>query len=286
MKRAHFFMACLLLLAGNALAQLQLPAPSPKAQVMQTVGLTEITIDYSCPGVKGRTVWGDLVPYDKLWRAGANAATKITFSKDVVIEGVNVAKGSYSIFMIPANNAAWTIILNKDASASTDSYKQESDVVRIKSFPGNVSKRERLSYAFSNFSDDQVSVDMEWDNVRVSFSVKTDTEKQAQENIKGLAGSTWRNYANAARFQMEKKNLDEALKLVNTSLSVADEWYNNWIKAQIMAEMKDHKNAYALAQKAKELGDKNPAGFFYKEQVEKALADWKPLAEAGGKKKK
>ena len=86
-------------------AQLQLPQPSPKASVMQQVGLTDITIDYSSPAVKGRTIWGGLVPFGEVWRAGANAATKITFSKDVTIEGAAVSKGSYSIFMIPSSAA-------------------------------------------------------------------------------------------------------------------------------------------------------------------------------------
>src|SRR3954470_9035390 len=89
-------------ISTNASAQLQLPQPSPKASVMQTVGLTDITIDYSSPAVKGRNVWGELVPYDKVWRAGANSATKITFSKDVTISGTVVPKGSYSLFIIPS----------------------------------------------------------------------------------------------------------------------------------------------------------------------------------------
>src|SRR5690606_4616469 len=105
-QRNTFFQAVLIALAivqvNFSYAQLQLPAPSPKASVMQTVGLTEITIDYSSPGVKGRTIWGDLVPYDKVWRAGANAATKITFSQNVSINGTEVAKGTYSIFAIPS----------------------------------------------------------------------------------------------------------------------------------------------------------------------------------------
>jgi len=113
-----------------AMAQLQLPAPSPAAMVMQTAGLTEITVEYSSPGVKGRSVFGSLVPYNELWRTGANSATKINFSKDVTIEGNKIPKGKYSLFTIPGATE-FTVILNKDLSASVDSYKKEEDVARF-----------------------------------------------------------------------------------------------------------------------------------------------------------
>ena len=257
------------------LAQLQLPQPSPKAQVMQTVGLTDITIDYSSPGVKGRTIWGTLVQFEKVWRAGANSATKITFSKDVSIENTPVAKGSYSVFMIPSPTG-WTIIINKDASASEESYKQENDVVRIKTFPASIPKRERLMYSISGFTDDMANVDMEWDNAHVSFVVKTETEKQALDNIKSATSGTWRIHANAARYHLEKKNLDAANNYIDQAILLAgNEWYALWIKAQVLAEKKDYKNALVFAQKAKDNGDKNPNSFWYKQDVEKALVEWK-----------
>ena len=112
------------LAAGTAAAQqLDLPRPSPNAKVTQSIGLTEVTVEYSCPGVKGRAVWGTVVPYDQLWRAGANAATKVTFSKDVTIDGKPVPAGSYSLFAIPGKST-WTVILNKNATASTREYTQ------------------------------------------------------------------------------------------------------------------------------------------------------------------
>src|SRR5690606_32048204 len=125
-------------------AQLQLPAPSPKASVMQTVGLTEITIDYSSPGVKGRTIWGDLVPYDQLWRTGANSATQISFSKDVTVNGTQVPKRKYPLFAIPGKTD-WTLILNKNATASTCEYKKEEDIVRMTVKPGAIPSRECMS---------------------------------------------------------------------------------------------------------------------------------------------
>src|SRR6187431_3228823 len=99
---------------ASSAADLKLPRTSQKAQVMQTVGLTDVTITYSRPGVKGRTIWGDLVPYDKVWRTGANEATAITFSTDVKVNGQPLAAGTYSLHTIPTKND-WTVIFNKKA---------------------------------------------------------------------------------------------------------------------------------------------------------------------------
>ncbi len=259
---------------SSASAQLVLPQPSPKAAVMQTVGLTDITIDYSSPGVKGRNIWGDIVPFDKIWRAGANAATKITFSKDVTIEGTSVSKGSYSVFMIPTKTE-WTLVINKNATASTDEYKQEMDLLRIKSTPTSINNRERLVYMITDFNDDAATISMEWEKVHVSFKVTLATDKQAIENIDKTTGNTWSIYNSAARFYFEKKDYDKAIGYVNQSLYLSQQWYNTWMKAQILFAKGMTKEAFDLAVKAKEIGDQKPDGFFYKSQVEKAIAEWK-----------
>jgi len=278
-----------LLLAGAmalqlsmANAQLQLPQPSPKASVMQQVGLTDITIDYSSPAVKGRNIWGELVPFEKVWRAGANSATKITFSKDVTVEGAIISKGSYSIFIIPSS-ATWTVIINKDANASEDSYKQENDLVRFVVTPKTVESRERLQYSFSDFTEESTSVNMEWEKIRITFKVVLATSKQAAENIDKALGSTWSQYNNAARYYFDQKDYNKALEYVNLSLTLQNHWFNNWVKAQVLAAKGMTKDAYAYALKSKELGDKNLESFWYKAQVEKALEDWK--AAGTGKKK-
>jgi len=275
MKKTLFMIGMVTACLTQSFAQLQLPAPSPKAQVTQTIGLTEIVVDYSSPGAKGRTIWGDLVPYDKLWRAGANSATKVTFNKDVTIDGKAVAKGSYSLFIIPSKSDDWTIVLNSNATASTDEYAQDKDVVRVKSKPVAIAPRERMAFQILDFTDQNAWVAMEWEKVRVGFNVMLDTDKQALENIKTTLGGTWRSYNSAARYMMDKKDLDKALAYADQSLALSGEWYNNWTKAQILAEKKSYKEATTYAQKAKELGDKNPDGFFFKDQVEKALVEWK-----------
>ena len=267
---------------STASAQLQLPQPSPKASVTQTVGLTDITIDYSSPGVKGRTIWGDVVPFDSLWRAGANTATKITFIRDVTVEGTTIPKGSYSIFIIPSK-AQWTMIINKNATASRDEYKQDMDILRVKATPVAIANRERLTYLVTDFSDEQASVSMEWEKVRVSFKIDLATDKQTIESIDKVVGSTWSIYNNAARYYLDKKDYEKALGYANQSISLSEQWFNNWIKAEILAAKGMKTEAYEFASKAKELGDKNLQGFFYKTQVEKALTDWAAFAP---KKKK
>lgn len=270
---------------SNASAQLQLPQPSPKASVMQQIGLTDITIDYSSPAVKGRVIWGELVPFDKPWRAGANAATKITFSKDVNIGGTAVTKGSYSLFVIPTN-AEWVIAINKDVNASEGSYKAENDAVRVKATPAiGTMVKERLQYTLTDFDAEQATINMAWEKATVSFKVNCETGKQAAENIDKALGSTWNQYNNAARYYYDLKDYTKALDYANQSISLSNQWFNNWVKAQILAAQGNSKDAYAFAAKAKELGDKNPDGFFFKPLVEKALVDWKPADAGKGKKK-
>ncbi len=267
-------------------AQLQLPAASQKASVMQQVGLTDITIDYSSPAVKGRTIWGDLVAYDQVWRAGANAATKITFSQNVSVNGTEIPKGTYSIFAIPSK-AEWTMIINKDANASEGSYKQSDDLLRIKVVPTAVQNHERLQYSIVNSTDNDAVIQLAWEKVSVSFGVKTSTDKQAEENISKTLGGVWSQYNNTARYYLDKKDYDKALEYANTSIGLAgDKWFNQWVKAQILAGKGDTKGAYDWALKAQELGNKNPEGFFFKSQVDEAVSKWKPAVTTTSKKKK
>lgn len=283
LKMAMLFVAALSL--NFSFAQLQLPAPSPKASVMQRVGLTDITIDYSSPAVNGRVIWGGLLAYDNVWRAGANAATKMTFSEDVSINGKDVAAGSYSFFVIPSK-AHWTLILNKDASASEGSYKSSEDIVRVQVTPVDIPTRERLAYSIVDFDNNRAIIRLEWEKKQVSFDVKVATDKQAEQNISKTLGGVWGQYNNTARYYLDNKNYDKALEYVNTSIDLApNQWFNNWVKAQALAGKGDTKSAYDYALRAQELGNQNPGGFFFKAQVDEAVAKWKPATPAKKGKK-
>jgi len=145
---------------------------SPKAEVMQIVGFTEVSIVYSRPGVKGRTIWGKLVPYDAVWRAGANEATKITFSTDVTIEGKKLKKGSYSFFAIPGKNE-WTLIFNKVADQwGAFEYNESEDALRVKVKTEKAIWQEWLSYTINKASDTSAVIRLEWEKIKVPFKVE------------------------------------------------------------------------------------------------------------------
>lgn len=259
-----------------ATAQPDLPAPSPKATVKQTTGLTDITVEYSSPAVKGRAIWGTVVPLNELWRTGANMATKVTFSRDVKIDGKEVKAGSYALFSIPGKDS-WTLIINKNWNqGGTAGYKQDEDVVRVTVKPETITNRERLTFLITDFTDQEATISLEWEKVRVSLKVALATDDQAAKSIESTLGGAWRQYANAARYELENgKDLNVAMTHINQSITLSEQWYNVWIKAQILEKKGDKKEALKAAQRAKELGDKAGEGFFYKSDVEKAIATWK-----------
>ena len=145
---------------------------SPKASISQTVGFTDITISYSRPGVKERKIWGGLVPYDKVWRAGANEATKITFSTDVVIEGKKLSAGSYGFFTIPGKDE-WTVIFNKVADQwGAFEYNEAEDALRVNVKPEKNNFMEWLGYEITKTSDSTAIVSLEWEKLKVPFKIE------------------------------------------------------------------------------------------------------------------
>jgi len=267
--------ALVVLAAGPALAQLKLPAPSPGAKVSQEVGLTEISVDYSSPGVKGRKIWGELVPWEKPWRTGANASTKITFSRDVNFGGQPVPAGTYAIVTLPAQKG-WTVVLSKELGLwQGKTYDAKDDVVRVPAKTTAIPHRERLVFIFSNTTDNDTSLDMEWEKLRVSVPIKVDTATQAQANIKAAIEGAWRAPNAAARYELETaKNYDAAMKYAELSITIQPTWNNNWTKAEILAQKGNYPEARKFAQTAWDLGEKD-SNFFAKDAVGKALADWK-----------
>ncbi len=254
MKLSVLFASTMLVctLAGAARADLELPRPSPFAKVVQTVGLTDITVDYSSPGVKGRKIWGGLVPYEQMWRAGANSATKITFSRDVSFADKPVPAGSYAFFVIPSKGA-WTVILNKkaDQAGTGRDYKEAEDLLRVKVTPKAAPFRERLAYLVTDFTDDKASLDLEWEKLRLAIPIAVQTSAQALANINAAIDGGWRTYANAARYMLEnKKDYDTGMKYVDQSLALKEDWFNVWIKAELVAAKGNIKEALATGERA------------------------------------
>jgi hypothetical protein len=257
--------------------QFELPRLSPFAKAVQTVGLTDITVDYSSPGVRGRKIWGGLVPYGEVWRAGANQSTKVTFSKDVSIGGTAVPAGSYAFFVLPNAKGNWTVIFSKDVQQfGAFSYKKEADLLRIDVKPQVIPERERLAYSFPEFGTDTATLALDWEKVRIAVPIKLGTTQQVAAMIKNLEENPQSQFTSAARYELEQtKDYDAGLRLVDKSLAMKENWLNVWTKAQLLAAKGDKKGALALAQKANELGAQNPQGFFFAGEVKKALEDWK-----------
>ena len=262
----------------SAFAQgLELPAPSPKASAMQRVGLTDFTIEYSSPGVKGRKIWGGLVPHDQVWRTGANAATKLTASKDFTFLNKKVPAGTYGLFTIPGKQT-WTVLLSTNLSAwSPKGYDAKGEVARATVKPETIPHRERMTFIFSNTTDNDVRLDLEWEKLRLPIKIQVDTAAQANANIQAAVDGAWRPHFASARWLLENNgDLDKALTYADASIGIKPTWWNHWIKAQILAKKGKASEAASVGEKAQSLGkgDQTYEGFF-KGDVEKAVAGWK-----------
>ncbi len=269
-------LAATLALPGSTQAEdLKLPRPSHGAKVSATVGVTEVSVDYSAPAVKGRAIWGALLPHGKVWRAGANQTTKLTLSTDALVGGKPVAAGTYGVFVIPSK-AAFTFILSKDAGASEQSYQEASDVLRVQVLPQVIPARERLSYQVLDATDEGATLALEWEKVRLAVPLKVDTQAMVLAQIKALKGEESRPYNSAARWLFEHKlEAPLALELVGKSIALKEDWQNQWTRAELLFAKGDQAGARAAATRAEELGKKTPDNFFWADRVAKALAEWK-----------
>lgn len=253
------------------------PRASPAARVTQTVGLTEVEVAYSSPGVKGRKIWNDLVMYGKVWRTGANAATTISFSNAVKFGGVDVKPGKYALFTIPGPKS-WTIILSSktDVWGASD-YDKKYDVARIRAKPQKAPHRERMTFLFSDTTDDATRLDLEWAETRVSIPLKVDTKKQVMANIDAALSSAWRPHYTSARYLLENGgDMKKALTWIDQSIAVQKTWSNHWVKAQILQKLGRTSDALETARQAKKLGaGERVYEGFYKERIDEALQRWK-----------
>ena len=256
-------------------AQLELPRPSPNAQVMQQVGLTEISVAYSSPGVKNREIWGKLVPYDTMWRTGANRDTTITFGKDVKFGGKAVSAGTYTLYTIPSKKG-WTVVLNSNPEDFNHAnYDEKKDVARVKAIASHIPPRERLTFLFADTTDDRTRLDMEWEKLRISVPIEVDTKTQALAAIKEKTSSGWLLYAQAANYLQENGDLTTALENVETSIALKKTWRNQWVKAQILAKQGKNTDAIAAAREAHRLGDDSLGYKITKAAIDQAIASWK-----------
>jgi hypothetical protein len=298
---AILFVLCF---AGSALAQ-DLPRPSQKASVMQRIGVTDVTITYSRPGVKGRKIWGDplpeqtakgeatlddeekrpasaaMVPYGHVWRTGANEATQFVVTDDVLINGQKLAAGSYSLHTIPTKDE-WTIVFNGTANQwGSFDYDPAKDTLRVKAKPQWVNdNQEWLEYTFDPVTEDSAQVNIRWEKISVPFTVKVaDVAATTMANLKSAVDNAkpddWRTALRAGNYLLNNKNAaDDAqgMAWIDQSIKVKETFQNLATKANALYKAGKKEEAIALGEQAVQKGkaDKvDTAGF------EKRLADMK-----------
>jgi len=243
-------------------AQIELPKLSPKASVSQMIGYTNVTVEYHRPGVKGRTVWGDLVPLNKVWRTGANDATTIEFSTDVIIDNKNVPAGKYSFFTIPNNST--TVILNKVWKQwGAYDYKQEEDLMRFTVYPEADDFTEWLTFSFTDLSDSSATFNFNWERVKVSFKINVDV-KQAVDRIKEATGKAkaddFKTFNTSAEYLADKGiELEAAAKYADAAISANNSYLTHYVKAKVLFKQNKFTDSLKELDLAREAGrnDKN-----------------------------
>ena len=308
LKRSYvsvFAVLFLLCCAVSALAQIEVPRPSQKASVMQRVGVTDITITYSRPGVKGRQIWGDplpeqtaqgeatldnqntrpknapIVPYGHVWRTGANEATQFVVTDDVLINGQKLAAGSYSLHTIPTKDE-WTIVFNGTANQwGSFDYDPAKDTLRVKVKPQWVNTSEEwLSYSFDPVTEDSAQVNIRWEKISVPFTVKVpDVAASTMVKLKNSVGNAkpedWRTPLQAGNYLINNQNpADDAqgMAWLDQSIKVKETFQNLSAKANALYKAGKKEEAVALGEQAVQRGktDKVDTTNF-----EKRLADMK-----------
>ena len=233
--------ASIALVTFTANAQLKTPAPSPTQTVKQDFGVSSVELIYSRPGIKGRKIFGDLVPYGQVWRTGANAATRLKFNDDVMIGGQSLKAGEYALYTVPGESE-WQIIINKGSANWGTDYKQEDDILRVKVKPMKTEVPvESFTMQFANVKPTSMDLQIMWDRTAVAVPITTDIDKKVMAQIDQLLNKDNKPYFSAAMYYLETgKDLNQALA-----------WFNEAIKQNPTAYWVYHQKANALAKLGK-----------------------------------
>lgn len=254
-----------LLLAASAPAQpeapkVEFPALSPACTIKQRVGLTDIEVVYSRPGIKGREIFGGLVPYGQVWRTGANGATKITFSTPVKLNGTDIPAGTYALFTIPGENE-WTVIINKGAAQwGAFQYDEKADVARFKTPSVQLAEQiETFTIEFNRISDESAVLNLIWDHTVVPIKIEIPLTDKLVPQIEAVMASAapQKPYFQAAQFYYDHGlDLQKASQWVDAAITNREAHYIVHLKAKILAKLGDKEGAIAAAKRSTELAIK------------------------------
>jgi hypothetical protein len=276
MRKFSLYIA-IALVATSALAQqVRAPRPSPKASLTQTVGITDVTINYSRPGVKGRAIWGALVPWDKVWRTGANEATTISFSDDVSVNGQKLPKGTYSLHTTPGQSS-WKIHFNSVADQwGSYSYDAAKDVVVVTAMPQAAPHAEWLTFEVPEMTTDKATFLIRWDKVAVPFTVDAGTTAKVLAQFKSAMQPDWRTPYMAASFAFENKGVvsdQELSDWLNKSLSINENIGNLWLKARYLERLGRKQEAIKAAEAA--IAAATPQQADFAAEIKRNVENWK-----------
>ena len=253
-----WFMATISAVSPAQSFVLDLPAASQRAEVAQRIGLTEITIHYHRPLANDRKIWNGLVPYGKVWRAGANENTTITFSDPVLIAGKPLDKGTYGLHMVP-NAEEWTIIFSKNSTSwGSFTYDPAEDALRVTAKPQAADLHNALTYEFDELQPNSAVVQLEWEKIAVPFTVSVDVHDLVQASLKQqlreLSQYTWISWDDAANYLLtEKIALNVALKYADTSIENEDRYENEITKSKVLTALNRKDEAATAQRKALDL---------------------------------
>ncbi|MBS1620675.1 MAG: DUF2911 domain-containing protein [Bacteroidetes bacterium] len=251
------------------------PAPSPSQTIKQEFALSNIELSYSRPGVKGRKIFGDLVPFGAVWRTGANSATTLTFGDEVSIGGTKIPAGKYGLLTIPEKDS-WTIIISKQTDVTSPSaYKQDQDVVRVNAKTMKMDEKvETFTMQFANVKPSSCDLHIMWDNTAVSLSITADVESAVMKQIDQIMNKDNKPYYAAAMYYMDNgKDLNQALSWINKAVEQQPKaFYIVYQQANCLAKLGKKEEAKAAAQKSMTLS-KDAKNDDYVRLNEKLLAE-------------
>ena len=250
----------LLFVSFYGFSQLKTPSASTASEIEQVVGLTEIEVDYNRPSKRGRVIFGNLVPFGKIWRTGANSGTESSFSTDVSINGENINKGTYSIFSIP-NEDSWQIIFYSDTDLwSVPRNWEESKIIFQSNFKSNTNNKviETFSISFEDITNNNVNLVFSWDDTNVIVPIDVPTKSLVEDQIKSIMGDDPKSsdyYSAAVYYLQENINLDIALKWMNKAIEMIENprFFQLRQQSLILAANGQYKNAIKVAEMSLEL---------------------------------
>jgi hypothetical protein len=264
------FAAVFIVSLVSAQTQLRVPRISQFAKISQTIGLSEVSVSYHRPGVKGREIWGNVVKYDEVWRAGANEPTLITFSDDITIDGKKLGAGTYRFVVLPSKTGDWALIFNTETKNWGTVYDAKYDSLKIMVKPEIAANEEWMSFSFTDLTPASARVVLAWEKIRLSFKVEFNLLGKLQMSM-----GNWQLLNAAARFALDNKMyLEEGMAWAERSIALDKNARNLQTKAELLAQSGKFDDAVAAAEeavkvaKAKDL-KANTSG------LEKMIADWK-----------